>query len=193
MGVEVEEGEITTSGYVAAERCAAENLRTVFLVGEPELHEVFGERAIRVQKVNDDEVQAVVVGICRSFDYEMLELAMRLIRRGARFLATNIDATYPVENGGLRPGAGSMVAAIRSCVEVDPELIGKPNPAIILSLLAETGVAPEDTLVVGDRYETDVAAGRAAGCATHLVLTGVNANAPPGQSFSKDLSGLPFD
>jgi ribonucleotide monophosphatase NagD (HAD superfamily) len=82
------------------------------------------------------------------------------------------------------------VAGVKICSGRDPFVIGKPNPYLIQLILRDTGCSPQDALIVGDRLETDIAAGVAAGCHTHLVLTGVTDVGPPGQSFSSDLLAL---
>jgi 4-nitrophenyl phosphatase len=115
---------------------------------------------------------------------------MQQIVQGATMLATNTDATYPVEGARQEPGAGSIVAAISTCSGVQPEVIGKPNPLLLNLIMEQAGVGPADTLAVGDRYETDLLAGINAGCDTHLVLTGVTRIPPAGQSYSDDVSGL---
>jgi 4-nitrophenyl phosphatase len=133
---------------------------------------------------------AVVVGICRRFTYDWMNRAMQEIRGGAQFVATNPDVTYPLEQGRLEPGAGSIVAAVAACSEREPHLIGKPNPYLTELILRESETSPEEALVVGDRPETDLECGRRAGCATHLVLCGITERAQPGQPHSADLSGL---
>ncbi|MBI1756886.1 MAG: HAD-IIA family hydrolase [Fimbriimonas ginsengisoli] len=140
--------------------------------------------------VGSAQPDAVVVGICRSLSYDLLDQAMNLILRGALFVATNRDATYPLEDGCLSPGAGAIVAALEACTGVSPVVVGKPEPTLILQLLEEIGVEPEAALVVGDRVETDLEAGRRAGCDTHLVLTGVTTEPHAGQGYSADLGGL---
>lgn len=91
---------------------------------------------------------------------------------GALFIATNTDATFPTPSG-LRPGAGSIVAAVAAATGKEPISMGKPGLALAEALAAVTGVPAAQTLLVGDRLDTDIAMGRAAGMATALVLTGV--------------------
>ena len=99
---------------------------------------------------------------------------MRRIDAGAAFVATNRDATFPMEGGLFAPGAGTMVAAVATAVGREPDLvIGKPEPTLIAAAMNRFGALPSETLVVGDRRDTDIEAGRRAGCRTLLVLTGV--------------------
>ena len=133
--------------------------------------------AVGMEVVREPPAAAVVVGFHRTFDYEELERTARAVREGARFVATNMDATYPVP-GGLIPGAGSIVAAVATATGSRPEVAGKPEAptvALVHDRLGTTGV------VVGDRPSTDGALADALGWPFALVLSGVTAAvAPPG-------------
>ncbi|AIE85275.1 HAD-IIA family hydrolase [Fimbriimonas ginsengisoli] len=190
MGYPCEPAEVVSSGYGTGLFLANEGLKTAYVVGEPGLVATLAEHGI--ESTGDQNPDAVVVGLCRQFTYDLMREAMFRIRAGARFVATNPDATYPVEGGGLIPGAGSVVAAIQTCSETEPFVVGKPNPFLIQAALQEAGLAPEEALVVGDRLDTDIESGRSAGCPTFLVLTGVAASIPPGQQGGEDLSSLPW-
>ena len=133
----------------------------------------------------------VVVGLDYELTYHKLQLACTAIRRGARFIATNADLTLPVEGGDLWPGAGSIVAALHACSDTTPTVIGKPNTYMASIALERLGLAPTETLCVGDRLETDIACGARAGIPTALLLTGVStlediphAEAPPDYIFN---------
>jgi 4-nitrophenyl phosphatase len=142
-------------------------------------------------RVSVIDPRAVVVGLFRTFDYEVMSRAMQyLVDPGVRFLATNRDATFPLERGRLVPGAGAIVASLVVCSGREPELVGKPSPYSIEWILREARVQPGDALVVGDRVETDIVAGQRAGCPVHLVLTGVATSAPEGVPWSADLAGV---
>lgn len=120
----------------------------------------------------DDDVAAVVVGLDRSFTYERMARAMKAIRNGARFIATNADATLPVEDG-VMPGAGSVVAAIATASGKQPTVIGKPETLMMTTGVAQLGTSASKTVMVGDRLDTDILAAARAGLTTALVLTGV--------------------
>ncbi|MFY9234404.1 MAG: HAD-IIA family hydrolase [Fimbriimonadaceae bacterium] len=195
LGFDAEPSEIASSSTATARWLKEHGYESAFVVGESGLFAALTDAGIRhanggPSHIASTQADCVVVGICRQFTYPWLCTAMQHILEGARFIATNADATYPVENGKLNPGAGSIVAAIQACTGEEPYVVGKPNPYVIELLLGETGVKPEETLVVGDRMETDIVCGRRAGCDTHLVLTGVAVEAPEGQSWSFDLTGL---
>jgi hypothetical protein len=115
----------------------------------------------------------VIAGIDREFSYEKLRIAQRFILNGARFIATNRDATYPVADGVV-PGAGAVVAAIEAASGVTPLTIGKPQALMPLLLLQKFGLAPEETAFVGDRLDTDMVSARRAGIASLFVATGIS-------------------
>ena len=201
MGFVAEPREIVSSATGTALLCKQRGIRSAFVVGEPGLVTLLRESGVAVvnalangltvpQNGVSMPVDAVIAGICRHFDYPMMECAMRHVVAGADFIATNRDATYPLEGGRFQPGAGAVVAGIATCTGQEPFVVGKPNPFLIETILAETQIAPERTVVVGDRIDTDIECGRRAGCATYLVLTGVEREIPAGQIGGETLEGL---
>jgi 4-nitrophenyl phosphatase len=105
--------------------------------------------------------------------YKKLRTATLLIRQGVPFIGTNGDKTFPTPEG-LVPGAGSILAALIASTNIEPEVIGKPQPTIFLRALKFLGTHPENSLVIGDRLETDIAGGQTVGCKTAVVLSGVS-------------------
>lgn len=144
----------------------------LFVIGEPSAQRELAEAGFRLVD-RAAEVDIVVACFDRTFDYRKLQIAFDAIRAGARFVATNRDAYCPTPGGGL-PDCGAIVAAVEAATghRVD-EVVGKPSPIMGAALLERLGTPPPDSLMVGDRLETDVAMGRAAGMVTALVLTGV--------------------
>ena len=118
-----------------------------------------------------EEAEFVVACLDPMFTYEKLDLACQAILSGAKLVATNVDPTVPVE-GGFKPGAGAIVAAISAATGAKPEIVGKPFEHIIKIALDRLGVAPSETVFVGDRLDTDVQAGKEVGGFSILVLTG---------------------
>jgi 4-nitrophenyl phosphatase len=116
---------------------------------------------------------AVVVGLDKNITYEKLRIASLFIRGGVPFIGTNADKSFPTPEG-LVPGAGSLIAALEAASDTKAEIIGKPQATMFYHALNYLKCAPEDVLVVGDRLETDIAGGQAAGCKTALVLSGVS-------------------
>ena len=124
------------------------------------------------EELPENEVVAVVAGMDRQINHQKIKIAMRLIMNGAAFIATNIDGSYPTPEG-ISPGTGMVVGALQFASGVKPFVAGKPHPSIFQTALKEFDVNPEDTLMVGDRLETDILGASALGIRTAAVLTGV--------------------
>lgn len=116
--------------------------------------------------------QYVVVGMDRMLTYDKLRQATLFVNHGSKFIATNPDKTFPTPEG-LVPGAGAIVAALEASTGKEAYVTGKPSPEMYLYALKELGSNPNETLVVGDRLETDIAGAQKISCATALVLSGV--------------------
>lgn len=125
----------------------------------------------------------VVIGDTTNYNFERISKAVRLIAAGSRFIATNPDTSGPSEKG-LEPACGAMAALIEAVTGVKPYFIGKPNPLMMRSALRFLGTHSEDTVMVGDRMDTDVVAGMESGMETILVLTGV--------TREEDVSKFPY-
>lgn len=187
LGFDAQSYEVYSSAYGAAERLKGRVTRA-HVVGEAGLVQELASAGI---ERCDDDVEAVVVGLCRAFDYGMLTRAMQpLLNPTVEFVATNRDATYPMEHGRLIPGSGAIVASLVTCSGREPATIGKPEPFLIERILEDAGLEPTDALVVGDRVDTDIEAGLRAGCPVHLVLSGVSHLAPEGIPFSPDVTAI---
>lgn len=119
-----------------------------------------------------DEAQIVVAGIDIHLTYDKLKLASALIRAGADFIGTNADASIPLADG-LAPGAGSILAALKTASGREPLVIGKPGKPMFEAALHTLGTAAETTLMIGDRLDTDIYGAQQAGLRTAVVLTGV--------------------
>ncbi len=133
----------------------------------------------------DSDVQAVVAGLKWDLTYDDLKRASRLIMAGADFIGTNPDATFPLPDG-LAPGAGSMIAALRTASGREPIIVGKPHAPMFEAALAALHSAPAETLMIGDRLDTDIAGAAACGLRTALVLTGVSTAADLNGSAQPD-------
>jgi phosphoglycolate/pyridoxal phosphate phosphatase family enzyme len=116
--------------------------------------------------------EAIVVGLDPHIDYLRLAVAADCVRAGARFIATNRDPVYPTERA-IRPGAGSIVAAVEATTGVTPVSIGKPEPYLLEEAARAVGRDPREAIMIGDGLGTDVAAARAVGARSVLMLTGV--------------------
>jgi HAD superfamily hydrolase (TIGR01450 family) len=150
-GVAVAPESIVTSSE-AAVGMLDDDERPVIVLGSEGITAALGEAGF---ETTDDpmEARALLVGLDFDLSYDRLTRAADAVRAGARFIATNIDPTYPVARG-LLPGGGSMVAAVRTTTGVEPEVAGKPH-APMRALLRSRGIG--EAWVIGDRVDTDIA------------------------------------
>lgn len=141
----------------------------VFIVGENGLQSALEDAGFQI---TDDHPLAVIAGIDRDVNFQKLKKACLLIRKGAEYYGTNPDRTFPTPEG-LIPGAGAILAALEACTDTKPLIAGKPESTLFEFAMQRLGTTPTETLVVGDRIETDILGGYNAGCKTALVLSGV--------------------
>jgi 4-nitrophenyl phosphatase len=143
----------------------------VLMVGEVGLERALAEAGFPL--VSDyRQADLVVAGLDRQATYARLAEATLAIRRGCPFIATNPDRSIPTERG-IEPGAGAVMAFLEAATDVQPTLIGKPQPDFFWQALARVGTPAGETVMIGDRYETDILGGYRAGMCTAAVLTGV--------------------
>src|SRR5207237_2926507 len=119
----------------------------------------------------DDDPDYVVVGEGRTFNNEYGEAAVRMIVRGSKLIATNIDPNCPTSHG-LRPGCGAIVAMLETATGLTAFSVGKPSPVMMRAARKELALATDETIMIGDTMETDILGGVAMGYRTALVLTG---------------------
>ncbi len=171
MGAQVSEEQIVTSSMAAAHVLQQRFPQggPVYIMGAASLHQALEQAGFHHAEEN---VLAVVSGLDRTFSFDKLARATRLIRQGAFFMGTNPDTTFPTPNG-LGPGAGSILAAIQTASEQTAVIAGKPSPTLYQMAMQRLGVSPQQTISIGDRMETDILGGIRAGCRTALVLSGV--------------------
>jgi 4-nitrophenyl phosphatase len=176
MGIDVTEANILTSGSATAAylKEVLPSGSGVYVIGMPALRDlIFADGQFQPVQFGEEPVAAVVAGLDLHFSYDKLRLAASAIRAGARFIATNSDATLPTEDG-LQPGAGSIIAAIAVASGTQPVVVGKPEPLMVHEALRLFALDAKETVMVGDRLDTDIIAGNRAGTLTALVLTGVS-------------------
>jgi len=141
----------------------------VFVIGESGLTGPLHDAGFIL---TDIEPTYVVLGETQAYNIGHITTAIRLITRGARFVATNPDPSGPGD-GGIEPACGAMAALIEKATGVTPFFIGKPNPLMMRTALNYLGVHSEHTVMIGDRMDTDIVAGVESGMETILVLSGV--------------------
>jgi NagD protein len=172
LGVPAAADDVVNSSLVLARHLATlDPGAPVFVIGEPPL--VAELRAHGFEVRTDEAVRWVVIAFDRTFDYSKLNIALQAVRRGARLIATNPDRTCPTEHGEI-PDCAGMTAAVEAVSGARVEIVvGKPSRIILDVALARLGVPAAESVIVGDRIETDIVMGKRANLATVLVLTGV--------------------
>ena len=168
-GLEVPEESIWTSALATAQFLSDQVPGgSAYVIGEAGLTTALYEEGYTL---TDTDPDYVVLGETRTYSFEAITKAIRLIQGGARFIATNPDATGPSREGDL-PATGAVAALITRATGREPYFVGKPNPMMFRSALNRIDAHSESTAMVGDRMDTDIVAGIEAGLTTYLVLTG---------------------
>jgi NagD protein len=170
-GLDVPEERIWTSALATAKFLDSQRPNgSAFVIGEAGLTTALHEAGY---VLTDSEPDYVVLGETRTYSFTAITKAIRLIEGGAKFIATNPDATGPSLEGIL-PATGSIAALIEKATGRSPYYVGKPNPLMMRSALRSLGAHSESTIMIGDRMDTDVHSGIEAGLQTILVLTGIS-------------------
>jgi 4-nitrophenyl phosphatase len=171
FGVELEPWQIINSAdaTIAYLRTQFPQKGPIFILGSDALRNGLEEAGFFHQ---DNDVLAVVAGMDHQLNYDKLKKATMLIRAGAPFIGTNPDRTFPTPQG-LTIGTGAILAAIQAATDTDPIICGKPEPIMYQLAMERLRTQPGETLVVGDRPETDIVGAQKLGCQTALVLSGV--------------------
>lgn len=174
LGVRCSAEEFLTVGEAVAMyiRCRSGPSRVLVIAGRGvrEYCRRYGHVVLELSRWRDAEY--VVAGMDPEINYEKLRFGLKALINGAAFIATNLDAVHPGAEG-IEPGSGAIVAAFRAMVGYDPVVVGKPSKIIMDFALERLGLPNKEILVVGDRLDTDVMAGKAIGADTALILTGV--------------------
>jgi len=168
-GIDVPEDAIWTSALATAQFLDGQRPEgTAYVIGEAGLTTALHEIGY---VMTEREPDYVVLGETRTYSFEAITTAIRLIEKGARFIATNPDVSGPSMHGPI-PATGSVAALVTAATGVAPYFVGKPNPLMMRSALNRIDAHSETTVMVGDRMDTDMVAGLEAGLRTVLVLTG---------------------
>ena len=172
LGVPAAADDVINSSLVLARHLATLDAGApVFVIGEPPLIAELRAHGFEVRA--DHRVRWVVIAFDRTFDYAKLNTALQAVRQGARLIATNPDRTCPTADGEI-PDCAGMTAAVEAVTAARVEIVvGKPSPIILDVALAQLGVPAAESVIVGDRIETDIVMGKQRGLATVLVLSGV--------------------
>lgn len=169
LGIPAGAGDVVTSALATATLLRG-RVRAAFVIGETGLRKALADAGIEVLEGEPEEADAVVVGWDRGVDYGALRTASVLVQRGARLVATNVDAAYPAPGDELWPGAGAILAAVETTAGAHAEAVGKPGRPLFDAAAEIAGT--RDALVVGDRVETDIAGAEAADLDAAVVFSG---------------------
>jgi len=198
LGINVEPWQIVTSAMGVASLLERRFPfgGPVFAIGGAGVITALQDKGFELLSIeNAEQAQAVVFGIDVQINFEKMREATLLVRRGVPFYATNPDKTFPTPRGEI-PGAGAWISVIITATGVEPIYAGKPAPYLFEIARERLGTKKEQTLVVGDRLETDIAGGQAADCPVALVLSGVSRQEqaerwkPPVNLIAEDLAQL---
>lgn len=172
FGVHIEPWQVLTSAMATGQLVKQHFPKggAVYIMGEEALHKNVEDFNFFHSETN---AQAVIAGLSRNFNYDMIKNTSLMIQKGLPFYFTNPDPTYPSPEGNI-PGAGTILAALETASGVKAQLAGKPLPFLFNVSLERLNSKPNETLVIGDRLSTDIQGGQNAGCMTALVLTGVS-------------------
>ncbi len=170
MGIEVGEDHFITSAMATAHFIASQYPGgRVYAIGDSGLYQALYEAGLSIDESNPDYV---VVGETRSYNYEKIEIAIQLVLGGAKLIGTNPDLTGPTDKG-IAPACRALIAPIEMSTGRQAYFIGKPNPLIMRHALQLLGCQREETIIIGDRMDTDIVAGIESGIDTALVLSGI--------------------
>lgn len=170
MGIKVSEKHFMTSALATASFLAGQRPGAgVFVIGEPGLVNALYDAGFYIDNVNPDYV---VVGETRTYNFEQIERAILLVLSGARLIGTNPDLTGPAEKGVV-PACRSLISPIELATGRKAYFIGKPNPLMMRHAIKKIQCRREETLIIGDRMDTDIIAGIESEIETVLVLSGI--------------------
>jgi NagD protein len=170
MGIDVDASHYMTSALATASFLSSQCPGgTAYVIGDSGLIQAMYDSGFSMDDTNPDYV---VVGESRSYSYEKIEIAIRLVLKGAKLIGTNPDLTGPTERG-IAPACRALISPIELATGKQAYFIGKPNPLIMRDSLKRLGCKREETVIVGDRMDTDIIAGIESEIETVLVLSGI--------------------
>jgi NagD protein len=170
LGIQVEPGVFYTSALATAMFLAGQKPRgSAFIIGEAGLINALYNVGYTMNNVDPDYV---VMGETRTYSYEKLERAVNLVLHGAKLVGTNPDLTGPIENG-IAPATKALIAPIELATGRNAYFVGKPNPLMMRNALKKIGCTREESIIIGDRMDTDIVAGIESEIDTCLVLSGI--------------------
>lgn len=171
MGFNLNISDVYTSGYACALFVRHLKFQNMYCLGSPGLKEELKDQGIGTLN-EGNEVEAIIVGLDKDFDYERLATALNLWKTGVRVIACNRDRAYPIENGKIMPGCGAIVAALEAASgKTVDDVIGKPNTFMIDLVTRDLELDRNSILIVGDSEDSDIEMARKSGCPSVLIST----------------------
>lgn len=171
LGIDVEKNVFYTSALATAQFLSSQKPRgTAFIIGEAGLINAMYNVGYTMNNVNPDYV---IIGDTRGYSFEKIEQAVNLVMKGAKLIGTNPDLTGPGE-GGIIPATKALIAPVELATGKQAYFVGKPNPLMMRIALKKLGCSREDSIIIGDRMDTDIIAGIESEIDTLLVLSGIS-------------------
>ncbi len=168
VGFELSVKELYTSAFTVSLYLKQNGYKNVFVLGEKGLREEISSQGINITE--EEQAEAVVVGLDLNFNYEKLSKAASVVLNGAEIIACNYDVNYPGRDCKTLPGCGALVAALEAAGGKKADYIaGKPNTLMIELLSNDTGLKNKEILVIGDSYSSDIEMAKKFGCASFLI------------------------
>lgn len=181
LGIDVDEENFYTSAMATASFLSSQCPGgSAYVIGDAGLTKALYDSGFSMNDINPDYV---VVGETRTYNYEKIEHAIRLVLKGSKLIGTNPDMTGPTEKG-IAPATRALIAPIELATGKQAYFIGKPNPLIMRHALKKLGCSLEEAVIIGDRMDTDIIAGIESEIDTILVMSGVTA--------PEDISKFPY-
>ena len=181
MGLEVDERHFYSSALATASFISSQSPGcSVYVIGDHGLMNALYDAGITINNVDPEYV---VIGETENYSFEHVVKAINFVNKGAKLIGTNRDLVDPAETGVV-PACGSLIAPIQAATGKKPYFVGKPNPLMMRTGLRLLGVHSADTIIIGDRMDTDMIAGIESGMDTALVLSGVTSR--------EDIDKFPF-
>ena len=172
MGIECVEDNYYSSIDTTIKYLKDQNVKTLYVLGVKTFKEELRKHFTLIEDYQEQLPDVTLVSFDTELAYDELKTACLFIQRGSRFIATNMDYRCPIEDGLYIPDCGGLCKWIEMCTDKKPIFLGKPEPTMIYQVMEKFGVSKEETMMVGDRYYTDIVAGLNAGVDTVAVLSG---------------------
>lgn len=172
MGIDCNEDNFYSSIDTTIKYLKDQQAKTLYVLGVKSFKEELKKHFQLIETYQEEIPDVVLASFDTELVYDELKTACLYIQKGSKFIATNMDYRCPIEDGFYIPDCGGLCKWIEMCTDKAPIFLGKPEPTMIYQVMEKFGVTKEETMMVGDRYYTDIVAGLNAGVDTVAVLSG---------------------